>query len=128
MLEITDGIIEYNIFNTKNVDNVSLVVDSDIKREEHNELLCSYLNDSGLYKNYLFAQCKRLAETQEMPIIDRANHVTSLKEYTKTAIKTWLQLFKHTIKPNDFQVMTLLRNDSRRSVLIRNLLNNKKNQ
>lgn len=124
IMDISDKKINFNIINTRNVDNVSLLLDSSQEREEHNRLLCAYLKDTSLYHKYLFDQCKRLSEVQEIPIVDKANHVTSLKVYTKIAMRTWLQLFRHRNQPNDFQLLTLLRNDSRRSVLMRNLIYN----
>lgn len=123
-MTLGDGDIHYRIINTRNIDNVSLVVDHDASRDEHNEKLASYLKDDQAYRDYLHAQCKRLTEGQEMPIIDGSFHKYSLKSSTKRLLKSWIKILLKKEVSNDFALRTLLRNDTRSNVLMRYLRGN----
>ena len=123
-MTLGDSDIHYRIINTRNIDNVSLVVDHDASRDEHNEKLASYLKDDKAYRDYLHAQCKRLTEGQEMPIIDGSFHKYSLKSSTKRLLKSWIKILLKKEVSNDFTLRTLLRNDTRSNVLMRYLRGN----
>lgn len=123
-MTLGDGDMHYRIINTRNIDNVSLVVDHDASRDEHNEKLASYLKDDQAYRDYLHAQCKRLTEGQEMPIIDGSFHKYSLKSSTKRLLKSWIKILLKKEVSNDFALRTLLRNDTRSNVLMRYLRGN----
>ena len=127
-LQLSENQISYRIINTRNSDNVSLVIDSGKDREEHNLKICSYLKDEDSYMTYLNEQCKNLSDSQEMPIIDKTMHPDSLKSYTKQALKNWIKILRKQKVFSDFPIKTLLRNDSRRNVLMRNLKNEETNK
>lgn len=120
-MELSENQINYSIINTRNIDNVSLIVDKEPEREEHNQRLCLYLQNKDLYLDYINKQCKRLTDLQEMPIIDTTIHPNSLKSYIKLALYNCLKIFTKQEVSSDFPLKTLLRNDSRRSVLMRTL-------
>ena len=122
-MELSENQISYSIVNTRNIDNVSLIVDNGHDRKEHNEKLCEYLKNKELYLDYLNEQCKKLSDTQEMPIIDKTMHPKSLKSYTKQAYRNWMKLLRKQEVSSDFPLKTLLRNDTRRNVLMRVLRN-----
>lgn len=94
VMELHDNQISYNVVNTRNVDNESLIIDDSNDRCEHNIKICGYLKNQESYLRCLNEQCKRLTNVQEMPIIDNTMHPTSLKSYTRTAIHNWLRIFK----------------------------------
>lgn len=121
-IQLYEGCIDYKIINTQN-NYKSLWVDHRQEREEHNEKVCMYLNDKELYYKYLTEECKRLTYIQEMPIIDSATHPVSLKAYTKSVMKNCLKIIMKQPLSNDFSLKTLLRNDTRRNVLLRFLRN-----
>ncbi len=127
-LQLSENQISYRVFNTRNIDNVSLVIDSGKDREEHNLKICSYLKDKDSYMTYLNEQCKNLSDSQEMPIIDKTMHPDSLKSYTKQALKNWIKILRKQKVSSDFPIKTLLRNDTRRNVLMRNLKNEETNK
>lgn len=127
-LQLSENQISYRIINTRNSDNVSLVIDSGKDREEHNLKICSYLKDEDSYMTYLNEQCKNLSDSQEMPIIDKTMHPDSLKSYTKQALKNWIKILRKQKVFSDFPIKTLLRNDTRRNVLMRNLKNEETNK
>lgn len=122
-MELSENNICYKTINTRNIDNVSLVVDNGNDRKEHNQMLCSYLNDNDSYLKYLNEQCKKLSDTQEIPIIDGTIHASSLKSFTKQVFQNWIKILRKQKISNDFSLITLLRNDTRRNVLLRRLNN-----
>jgi hypothetical protein len=122
-MELSESQISYSILNTRNIDNVSLIVDQEPERDEHNQRICQYLKNKDLYQDYINEQCKKLSDTQEMPIIDKTIHPGSLKSYTKLALKNWIKVFKKQKITDDFALKALLRNDTRRNVLMRMLRN-----
>ena len=113
--------VRYKIINTKNIDNVQLVVDHDLGRDRHNQELFSLLHDKNQYYDYLMEKCKQIANTQEMPIIDGTFHLETLEINTKRLLKNWMKRIKGKDFSNDFSLRTLLRNGTRRSVLLRSL-------
>jgi poly-gamma-glutamate synthesis protein (capsule biosynthesis protein) len=123
IVELSENQIIYKIVNTRNIDNISLVIDKEPEREEHNKQVFALLKDKEKYLNYLEEQCHRLTCCQEMSIIDRTFHPSSLKSYTKQAVLNWLKIFRKQEVSDDFPLTTLLRNDTRRSVLMRVLKN-----
>ena len=121
LLKLKAGEINYQIINTRNIDNIQIVVDREAEREKNNQQLCSYLNDKIAYESYLNDQCRRLTASQEMPIIDKTFHENSLKECTKLIIRNWLRHFKGKRVGNDFSIRTLMKNDNRRNLLLRGI-------
>ncbi len=118
---ICDDGIRYNLINTKNIDNVRLVIDHDPSREKHNQELLSLLHDKDKYLDYLMDKCENLSLSQEMPIIDGTFHKQTLKTNTKTLLKDWIRVLKGKDISNDFSLRSLLRNSTRRNVLLRSL-------
>ena len=121
VIEISDGEMGFNVFCTRNIDNTKLVLDNDSARLKHNATLCSYLSDDKLYRAYLRQECERLAKEKEVPIVDRTFHKETYKECTKILLSNWLGLKRTKNVSYDLSLRTLLKNDSRRNVLLRAL-------
>ena len=121
VVTICDGHVSWEVVNTRNVDNVGIEIDLDEKRNRHNEYLVGLLKSREKYVSVLKKECKRLTEIQEMPIIDKTMHPASLKLYTKQALRNWIKIWRKQEISNDFPLCTLLRNDTRRSLLMRRL-------
>lgn len=122
-IELSENQFNYRIINTRNINNVSLIIDDEHSREEHNKKLCSYLNNKKLYLDYLNEQCKILSIDQEMPVIDKSMFPQSLLSFTKHSIQNWIKIVRKQEVSNAFSLQTLLRNDTRRNVLLRTLKN-----
>ena len=120
-MSITKDGIRFQVINTRNIDNTALVLDNAEERTAHNTKLCSYLSNSKEYRSYLYAQCKRLTDCQELPIIDGTFHAKSLKSSTKRLIKSWIKFLLKKPGDDDFSLRTLLKNDTRKSLLLRGL-------
>lgn len=118
MTLLSDG-IQYRIINTKNIDNVSLVIDSETCRNSHNEQLLSYLRDEDKYLNYLRTKCRELSERRELPIIDGVFHFNKLS--IKRLFKSWAKLLLKKDDSIDFSLSTFLKDSTRRDVLLRYL-------
>lgn len=127
VIAIEKGLISWEVLNTRNVDNVGLIIDHAIERDRHNEYLIELLSNQEKYQTVLINECKKLVETQEMPIIDKTMQTVSLKSYTKKAILNWIKIFRKQNVSNEFPLRTLLRNDTRRNVLMRIMKENENN-
>lgn len=110
--------IHYRVINTRNVDNLQIVIDNAKDRDEHNRRLIGYLNDKEQYSSYWQSQFKVMAVLQEMPIIDKTFHASTMRSCTKLLFRKWIQRLKGQSVEDDFALRTLLRNDSRRNVLM----------
>ena len=122
-LNIKDGDSMCEVYNTKNVDNVALVLDPSEDVKKHNEIICSYLKDATSYKRYIETELRKLAIMQELPILDTTVHKTTLKIAFKSLLKKSFKLLFSKEEFADKSVTNLLKNDTRRSALLR-VLNN----
>lgn len=116
LMTLSEGKLNWEVINTKNVDNLGIEIDTSEKRTEHNELIVSFIKDEEKYLDCLQKVCEELGE-KEMSIIDRTFHPNSLKQSTKALWKCWLKSFRKKSYPNDYHLQRLLTHDSRRSLL-----------
>lgn len=118
VLEIDEGKLSYTIVNTRNTDNVSLSIDLDESRNEHNRYLLELLNDKEKYNECL----KQIAVRQNpVAIVDQSIHPRTLRLVTKKVLKYWWMKLRKKDFTDDFHLKTLLRNDIRRSLLMKTL-------
>lgn len=124
MMTIENGELSWEVVNTKNVDNVGIEIENTVSREKHNEYLCELLTSREKYADLLLLECKKLAEAQEMPIINNSlynnSFKTSLKSLAKYAVKRFLQ--KDFIRERE--LLYLLKNGTRKGLLERSLSSN----
>ena len=122
VMTISDGDLDWEVVNTKNVNNIGIVIDYDEARDKINTYLCELLKDDVKYKKVLKEECQRLAVHQEIPIIDHTFHDYGLKSTIKTLTK---YLFKYLMKKprvDDQELNYLLKNELRRKVLERGIV------
>lgn len=117
VMTIADGKLTWEVVNTRNVDNVGIVIDHDEARNRHNEILCRYLSDKDEYNAYLRKTCKGLG-MKEMSIIDKTMHQQSLKACTKILVSRWKDKLIGRSVPNDYSLLRLLSHDARRNLLM----------
>ena len=120
VLEIDDNEVKYSIHNTFNKDNVELFIDHNPSREEHNSKLCSYLVDKKKHQTYLRDALKQTA-LFDLGVLDASIYKDNLKTRMKTIAKRWRNSLKGIGKQNDPQVKEMMRNDTRRTALLRYL-------
>ena len=119
VMSISDGELSWEPLNTRNVDNVGIEIDQAEERDRHNEYLRELLGNREKYESVLKKECKRLVKEKEMPIVDMTFHKETIKACTKLLLKNWIKLIREQQISNDFSLRTLMRNDTRRSVLLR---------
>lgn len=116
-MDIPTHYISFEIINTRNVDNLKIVIDNDETRNKHNGLICSYLSNCEKRDGYLRQLFVDLG-TQEMSIIDKTFHPETLKECTKLLIKYWGHKVKGKKIGDDYWLLRLLTDDARRNFLL----------
>ena len=117
LMTINDGRMDWEIVNTRNVDNVGIIIDREECRNRMNAGLCNYLTDKNAYQKCLKHICDDLGE-KELSIIEKAsqskNFITRLKLFLKPARRG-----KTRGQSNGYySLMRLLRHDSRRHLLL----------
>ena len=121
IITISEGKLVWEVVNTRNVDNIELVVDHDSARDKHNVYLCNLLHDQLSYNQVLEKECHRLAERQEITIVDHSFHDYGLKQTCKLLARYVVNYLKKKPRGDDRELRYLLKNDARRKVLERGL-------
>ena len=116
VLTIAEGCISWEVVNTRNVDNLGIVIDRDDTRTTHNEKICQYLTNKKEYLHYIDMLCSTMGQ-KELSIIDKTFHSYTLKECTKLLIKIWINKLRGHLSLNDFPLQRLLTHDTRRNLL-----------
>lgn len=117
VMTIKEGKLSWEVVNTKNVDNLGIVIDDTSEREKHNKEIVSYLEDRDKYLNYLRTICKSLGK-KEMSIIDKTFHLDTLKQCTIKLLKCWWKNLRNERNSNDYSLHRLLTHDARRNLLM----------
>lgn len=115
--------ISFRIINTKNTGNLSLDIDDNPERDNHNQYLCSLLSDKSKYDACLNNYLNSKAISNEMNLINLFFTRKSLPALTKRVIKEWLKILLRKPHANDIRLRMLLKNDSRRAAIIKHLSN-----
>lgn len=121
IITISDDKLKWEVVNTRNVENVGLVVDHDSARDKHNVYLCNLLHDQLSYNQVLEKECHRLAEHQEIPIVDHSFHDYGLKQTCKLLARYVVNYLKKKPRGDDRELSYLLKNGTRLKVLERGL-------
>ena len=117
VIELQDGAVSFEVYNTKNAGNVSISLDDDPARDGHNAFLRHLLEDREEYLGQLRRYCASQGR-KEMGIIDRTIHPHTLKASTRQVLKLWIQKLNGSAKTNDYPLKRLLTHDARRSLLL----------
>ncbi len=121
LMTIEEGKIDWEVLNTRNVDNTGIVIDSDSSRLSHNELICQFISDQEKYANCLKKMCDEIGYQRDLLIVDNTFHPQSLRKVTKVLLRRWVQTIRGKDFTNDAQLQRLLTHDSRRNLLLRTL-------
>ncbi len=120
VMNIANGKISWEVVNTKNIDNVGVVIDHGEERTAHNEKICRYLEDSEEYNRYFKIVREKIGLGKEMKVIDNTFHTKSLTKSIMIILKQRMQ--KKQRKENaDDELMYLLKNDQRKNLIIRSI-------
>ena len=121
VITVSDGSLKYEVVNTRNVDNIAIEVDYETMRESQNIHLCELLHNEQEYMLLLEKECRRLAESHEIPIIDYTFHDRGYWKTISFFVKCMLKSLKKNQQANDLELAYLLKNETRRKVLERGL-------
>lgn len=111
VMQIDNGRIEWEVVNTRNVDNLGIEIDGNEDRDKYNVKLCRYLTDKEEYRRRIKRVIERLGRVNEMKVIERS------------VLKHWYdRIRRKEFKTND-ELAYLIKNDQRRDLLIRSLGN-----
>lgn len=124
VINIIDGILTWEVVNTRNVDNVGIVIDSEESREDHNDTICRYVSEEKLYSRVLSEVCAELGN-KELAIIDRTFHPQNLRNCTRLLLKKWVNRIRGKNFSNDYPLQRLLTHDARRHLLMWTIKNKK---
>lgn len=113
VLTIDEGKLSWEVVNTRNVDNVGLVIDHDRVRNVHNEQICRYLKDNDAYNGYLSPIQTKQAKG-ELRNIERMFKPRSLNE----ALKALLDYIRGGRPKSKDELYFLIKNDLRRTRMI----------
>ena len=116
VLNIDASSIDIRIIHTKNVDNVSLIVDHSQERSDHLKKLCSYLENEKEYGKYMHS-LSYMNET-EFRNIKKFLILRYANKYLPGFIKK-----KLAGKMNNIELIRLMKNDTRRNFFLYHLLN-----
>lgn len=121
ILTLDNEHISYEIINTQNVDNKSIIIDNRAKREDDNQQLCQYLKDEDAYHHYLSEHVFSIIKEEDFRILDASSH---RKPFHKT-LSIWMHRLGHLLtgrrNANDAKMVALLKNDARRKILLQML-------
>ena len=121
VMTIMDGILSWEVVNTKNVDNMGIELDKNQEREKHNEQLCMYLTNQDEYICYYKEICKVIGREKEMYIIDKTFHPKSLSKCTRLVLRYWLDKISRKDFSDDFELEYLIKNDQRKNLVLRSI-------
>ena len=112
-MTIADGELSWVVINTRNVDNVGIVIDHDEERSALNRKICNYLLDHEAYMSYLTPILTKQAE-KDLKVFRRVFLPQSAKE-------AWAVFwnFLRGARPSSKDEMSyVLKNDTRRARMI----------
>ena len=117
VLNIGGSSMDIRIVHTKNIDNVSLVVDHSQERSDHLKRLCSYLENENEYAKYM----RSLSDMNgtEFRNIEKYVILRYANKYLPGFIKK-----KLAGRLNNIELIRLMKNDTRRNFFLYHLLNN----
>lgn len=121
LMSISEGNLLWEVINTRNVGNIGIEIDNSEVRMRHNEYLKEVLQNREKYNLVLKKECSKLAKEKEMPIIDTTFHKETMKACSLLLLKNWVKLLRKREISNDFSLRTLMRNDTRRNLLLRSV-------
>lgn len=120
VVTISDGSLSWEVVNTRNVDNVGIVIDHNEVRLKHNEQICKYLSDKEAFWEYY----KKVSVTEGYNKLYKKIYRTippqNMKQCTKIVAKYWLRkmLGKKPLPVNDLSLERLFRHDTNRQFFL----------
>ena len=120
VMTVSDGNLSCEVVNTRNEDNVGIVIDHDEARVQHNEQICKYLFDNDAYWFYFKQASEKEGYNKLLRTVDRTIHPQNMKQCTKMVAQYWLRklLGKKPLPVNDIALDRLFRHDTNRQFVL----------
>lgn len=119
MLLLKNGGVSFEIYNTRNTDNVRLGLDSSVERDKHNALMCQYLVNDEMYWNYYMNVASKQIGRQEnmlLQMMDKGQKKVQVRYHVSKAIR--LLIGKTDSKAERKSIIYLMQNPTRTSALL----------
>lgn len=111
--------ISYETVNTRNVDNLNIVIDHDSQRNMQNMQLCSYLSNKQGYEDCFKRQMGKIVREEYLPKMDTTFHDSTFRQTLKALLRyAWNKMCNKKNK-GDEAVKRMLKHDTMRSALAR---------
>jgi len=117
LLSLGNSGISWRVINTKNFDNVKIIIERDYERDKHNEKLRRFLRNKEVYIEYLKDACLKLGG-RELAMIDMTFHPQTLLLSTKVLIRNWINRIRKIDFTDNEPIDRLLSHEGNRSLLI----------
>ena len=118
VMDIENGCLSWEVLNTRNVDNLGIVIDHNKERIRHNNLICSYLKDDRAYNEYLKPIIKKQAE-RDLLLLKHTFQPKNIKQAMKAL---WACIARKIQNQSDFseeELWYMLKNDLKRNRLLK---------
>lgn len=124
-LDTKAQVISYKTVNTRNINNLGIVVEKEKERETHNKQLCLYLINKNEYDRCFKEQMQKIVFTKDLPKMDTTFHDITLKKSLRAITRYALNKVLKRKNKSDHEVQYMLKHDIQRAGLLRVLKQNK---
>jgi poly-gamma-glutamate synthesis protein (capsule biosynthesis protein) len=118
VITINDGELHWEVVNTRNVDNMGIVVDHEEERARHNEANCRYLSDDIAYHDYLMPIMEKQAKG-DLAVMERALQPIEVKDVVKILRTCIARKIHRQDPPSKVEMWYMLKNDLKRNRVLR---------
>lgn len=115
---LENGRIEFEVVNTKNVQNRALEIDADDACQSHNETICWYLQDEDKYKDYLYPKLYQEYKVN-MRTIDTTVHEDTIRATAKSLCECVKRKFRRQPDRLDNKLKRVFAHDLSRYIMLR---------
>ena len=121
VMTIDEGALKWDVVNTRNVDNVGIVLDNADDRIKLNDRICNYLIEEKEYWSCFDSVCEKVGYGQLLSIVDRTVHPHHKKMTLASFLKMLIHRGKKEQAASDQALSRLLSHDCNRLLLNRSL-------
>ena len=121
IINIENGQITYEVINTRNIDNIALEIDHSKEAVAHNKYVCELLLNQESYSAYVSPILRRYAQN-DMKRLEYIFQPRTIRSSFKLFVESIVRNKKKQKQVNENTLLYVLRNDLRRSRMLRMLL------
>lgn len=115
-IDTSNNRISFETVNTRNVDNLNIVIDHTLERNLHNVQLCRYLSNKEEYNDCFKKQMGKIVREEYLPKMNMTFHYSTFKQMIKALVRyAWNKMRNK----GDESVKQMLKHDTMRYSLLR---------